>query len=108
MVFSSPIFLFLFLPIVLATHFALPRSARNGFLVVASLFFYAWGEARFTPVLLAWIGVNFGFGLWLDAGRGARAGRLALALAVATNVGFLVVFKYASLLADTANAVATG
>ena len=44
MVFSSPIFLFVFLPLTLGLYYLLPRSAKNLFLLVASLVFYAWGE----------------------------------------------------------------
>lgn len=103
MVFSSPIFLFLFLPFVLAAHFALPRSARNLFLLFASLLFYAWGQAKFVPILLASIAVNFAFGLWIDAERGNRSSSLALALAVTTNLALLIAYKYSSLLADSLN-----
>jgi len=63
MVFSAPIFLFLFLPFVLAIHFVLPPSARNVWLLVASLLFYAWGEPSFVLVMLALIVVNYGLGL---------------------------------------------
>ncbi len=107
MVFSSPLFLFLFLPAVLAIHVLVPRAARNAFLLVASVCFYAWGEGRFTPILLASIAVNYGFGLWLDAERGAPRARWVLAFAVATNVAFLVVYKYANLIVDSGNRIAS-
>jgi alginate O-acetyltransferase complex protein AlgI len=105
MVFSSPIFLFLFLPAVLGLYFALPRSAWNVFLLLASLVFYAWGETRFTPVLLAWIAINWFYGLWIDGRRGERGAGFVMAIAVGTNVAFLVVFKYANLVADGVNDV---
>ena len=101
MVFSAPTFLFLFLPAVLAIHFLLPRRARNLWLLLASLAFYAWGQPRFVPVLLASIVANFGFGLWLDHLRGQRAAAWVLAVAVSANVGLLVAYKYANFLADT-------
>jgi alginate O-acetyltransferase complex protein AlgI len=97
----------LFLPVVLAVHFMLPRAARNAFLLFASLVFYAWGETRFVPILLAWIGVNWLFGIWIDARRGAPASSAIVALAVAANVAFLVVCKYANFVADGLNGVAT-
>ena len=53
MVFASPLFLFLFLPAAIVAYFALPRRWRNGVLLVASLVFYAWGEARYVPLILA-------------------------------------------------------
>src|SRR4029078_5347859 len=51
MVFASPIFLFLFLPLTLAAYFAFPRTWRNGVLLVASIALYAWGEATHTPLI---------------------------------------------------------
>jgi len=53
MVFSSVIFLFFFLPVVLVVHTLLPARARNVFLLVASVLFYAWGEVRFLWVMFA-------------------------------------------------------
>ncbi len=105
MVFSSPIFLFLFLPAVLATYFVLPRVARNVFLLVASIFFYAWGQARFVPILLASIAINYVLGLWIDSQRDRRASSWVLALAVAVNVSFLVVYKYSNFVADSMNRI---
>ena len=52
MVFSSVVFLFLFLPIVLLAYFAVKGKARNLVLVIASLFFYAWGEPKYLLVIL--------------------------------------------------------
>ena len=60
MVFSSPLFLFLFLPVVLTVYFLLPGlRARNGWLLCVSLFFYAWGELAFIFLLLASTLLNF-------------------------------------------------
>ena len=58
MVFSSPIFLFVFLPLTLGLYYLLPRSFKNGFLLLASLVFYAWGEVFFVLVMLASIAVG--------------------------------------------------
>ncbi len=52
MVFSSPVFLFLFLPAMLAAYFAAPNRFRNFVLLAASLFFYAWGEAFYVLLML--------------------------------------------------------
>ena len=53
MVFCSRVFFFLFLPVVLAAYYLLPRSCRNALLLAASLFFYLWGEKTYIYVLLA-------------------------------------------------------
>ena len=58
MVFASPIFLFLFLPLTLAAYFAVPRSWRNGVLLVSSLVFYAWGEAPYLALVLGSVAVG--------------------------------------------------
>jgi len=106
--FSSTVFLFAFLPIVLTVAFALPGvRARNAWLLAASLVFYAWGEPRYATVLLASIALNYGFGLAVDALRGRRAARVVVATAVAIDLALLGVFKYASFAAQTWSELAT-
>ncbi|HEX7506485.1 MAG TPA: MBOAT family O-acyltransferase [Polyangia bacterium] len=96
MVFSSVLFLFVFLPISLAGYHLIPTiRAKNLWLLVASLWFYAWGEFRYLPLLLGSIGINFAFGLLVaHFPKGSRKRWLSLTLAVATNLGLLVYFKY--------------
>ncbi|HTY77845.1 MAG TPA: MBOAT family protein [Candidatus Bathyarchaeia archaeon] len=103
MVFSSPIFLFIFLPLVLAGYFAARGRLRNLWLLGMSLVFYGWGEPRFVLIMLVSIAANFGFGLWLDRIRGSRGARGLLAVAVALNLGLLILYKYAAFLAGNAN-----
>ena len=98
MLFSSSIFLFLFLPLVLLIYY-LPlrpwRQAQNLFLLLASLGFYAWGEPWFVLVMTGSILVNYAFGLWVAHTR-QRGGssRLPVILAATTNLALLFVFKY--------------
>ncbi len=107
MVFSSVLFLFLFLPLVLAAYFLLPSlRLRNAFLVGASLLFYLWGEKGFVLILLVSILVNYGFGLLVARTRDGPLGRWVLAGAVAANLALLGAFKYANFLADNLNATA--
>ena len=98
MLFSSSVFLFLFLPAVLLVYY-LPlrrwRQGQNVFLLLASLFFYAWGEPWFVLVMIASILANYGFGLWVAHAQGrGRSGRPAVVCAVVLNLGLLFVFKY--------------
>lgn len=98
MLFSSSIFLFAFLPAVLLGYYG-PlrgrRGAQNLFLLLCSLFFYAWGEPRFVLVMLASILANYGFGLWVHAWkRRFRSTALPVATATLCNLGLLFVFKY--------------
>lgn len=93
--FSSPLFLFLFLPVLLLLYvFLLRPQARNGFLLVASLFFYCWGEGRFALVLLLSIVGNYLLGLWLGQSQKRGSGRLLFWIAVSFNLLLLGFFKY--------------
>ncbi len=103
MVFSSPIFLFAFLPLVLAVHFATPRALRNLMLLVASLFFYAWGETFYVVLLLGSIGMNYAFGLLVERHREGRWGIPLVAMAMVANLAGLWVFKYANFFVDNLN-----
>ena len=98
MLFSSSIFLFVFLPVVLLCYY-LPfrghRQGQNMLLLAASLLFYAFGEPWFVFVMIASILANYGFGLWVDAAR--RKGwsrRLPIVCTVVFNMSIFFVFKY--------------
>jgi D-alanyl-lipoteichoic acid acyltransferase DltB (MBOAT superfamily) len=67
MVFSSSIFLFFFLPFVIAGYYLLKENYRVYFLLLASLFFYAWGEPKYAVVMLLSIAANYLFGLFIHA-----------------------------------------
>ncbi len=108
MVFSSPIFLFAFLPLLLLLHQLAPQKVRNSLLLIASLLFYAWGEGRYVALMLASIGANYVFGLWIDGcGSNHSKKRWAVALAVVFNLGVLLFFKYFNFIADTVQGVVT-
>lgn len=104
MVFSSAIFVFLYLPILLLGYALTPKRFRNSLLLIASLLFYAWGEPVCILLMLASIGVNYCFGLMLDRKRGERRAASILAIAIAINLALLVYYKYALFLADAINA----
>ena len=106
MVFSSKIFLFYFLPAVLAGYYLLKRSRRasNVFLTLVSLLFYAWGEPKFVFVMLLSICVNWLFGLWVDRVReNRRRAKGVVALMAVYNLGMLGVFKYLMFLVNSVN-----
>ena len=91
MLFSSLIFLFLFLPITAAGYFLLPIRFRNFFLLAASLLFYGWGEPAFLPVLIVSIIWNYCWGIVLGK---SRSGKLPLIIGIAGNLLLLFYFKY--------------
>ena len=98
MLFSSSIFLFLFLPLVLVIYYLPLRKCRQGqnvFLLLASLFFYAWGEPWFVLVMMGSIVANYGFGLWVAHNkRRGKTCRVPIFLTLVANLGILFVFKY--------------
>jgi alginate O-acetyltransferase complex protein AlgI len=106
MVFSSPIFLFLFLPIVLTLYPVIPGlKLRNLWLLVVSIIFYAWGEPVFIGLMLASTVMNWALGLWVDRETEPRRRKLAVAVAVALNIGTLAFFKYANFVVENLNAL---
>ena len=95
MVFSSLIFLFVFLPLVLLCHFACPARWRNIVLLVFSFAFYAWGEPRAFFVMLAVILVNWCLALAIERCRAMpRLCTGFLLVALCASFGFLFYFKY--------------
>ena len=73
MVFSSTTFLFFFMPIALGLYFILPwRKAKNVWLLVVSLVFYAWGEPVYVLLMLASIVGNWLFALGMGDRSDAR------------------------------------
>jgi D-alanyl-lipoteichoic acid acyltransferase DltB (MBOAT superfamily) len=101
--FPSISFLFYFLPAFFAIYFVMPGvTAKNLVLLLASLFFYAWGEPRFVLLLAVQIVANYGAALTIDAAQGS-ARRLRTAIGVAANLAFLAVFKYADFAVDALN-----
>ena len=106
MVFSSTIFLLLFLPGVLTLHLVAPRPLRNPLLLAASLLFYVWGEGAFLGVMMASVTIGYAGGLAIDWVESPRARRAALAGSVALALAILVVFKYAGFLASSWNSLA--
>jgi len=94
MVFSSTIFLFLFLPICIGVNFVLAPRYRNGWLLLTSTFFYAWGEPKWVFLLLFSTLVNYVIGLVLDASKRAWIRKTTLVIACLYNFSILFWFKY--------------
>ena len=101
MIFSSLVFISVFLPVVFLLHTILPSvQAKNILLIIASLFFYAYGEPVYILLMLGSTIINYLFGLAI--GRSASDHRkFFLTFAVMINLGLLCVFKYAGMLFST-------
>lgn len=96
MSFSSLIFLYFFLPLVLLGYYLVPRKGRNLFLLAANLIFYGWGEPSFVPVIVGMAIVNWAAGLGLTRFQTQKRTRtMIFAGAIALDFGLLFVFKYA-------------
>lgn len=104
--FSSLLFLFVFLPIVLAVYYIIPRKLRNGFLLAANLVFYGWGEPVFILIMLVSIVSNYIFGLLIEKCRGnIKCKRVLLILSLVISLGLLGVFKYTGFVSDILRSV---
>ena len=105
MVFSSLHFLFLFLPLTLALCFLLPGEGKNVVLLLASVFFYAWGEPVYVVLMLFSVSFNYVCGLELAQIGDAAGRKRALVFNVAVNLLLLGFFKYAGFAVETVNSL---
>lgn len=104
MVFSSQLFLTIFLPLTVGIYYLLPQRARNYLLLLVSLVFYAWGEPRHIFVMVVTTLYIWGLGLLMEKSmaRGKRGlSRFYLIMTLVLSLGTLVFFKYTGFLVDT-------
>jgi len=95
MVFTSHIFLFYFLPLTLLVYYSLPTRFRNGFLTVASYFFYGWWKPWFVLLMLTSTVVDYFCARVISApGATAARRRAGLLTSLVVNLGLLGFFKY--------------
>lgn len=106
MVFSSLLFLFLYLPAVLLVYYLIPRKFRNIFLFAVNLIFYGWGEPVFVFLMLFSTVVDFTHGYFIDKFKRQGKKNIAkifLISCIVINLSILCFFKYAGFLAETLN-----
>lgn len=95
MVFSSIIFIFVFLPVFLALYYIVPAKFRNFLLFLGSLIFYSFGDPSYLFLILCSITVNFLLGRGMERFEGRDMERtLLLVLSLFYNLGLLLFFKY--------------
>ena len=88
MVFSSPLFLFFYLPAVLLVYYMTPLRWRNAVLLVFNLIFYGWGEPVYILIMFLSIAIDYTHGMLVEkAKRRGRDGRARAA--VCSSVLFL-------------------
>jgi len=118
MLFNSYSFLFAFLPFALAGYFLCCALGRRfgtpgdttwgaAWLAACSLFFYAWWDTHYLPLLLGSIAFNYATGSYIAKRTGTALAQRALGFGVAANLALLGYFKYADFFVSTANALGT-
>lgn len=106
MLFTSLEFLLLFCPAFFLLYYLLPIKLRNYWLLLASLFFYAWGEPSYVLLLIISIVLNYAMALRIEELPKETAGRKCIFVAaILLNVGSLVIFKYLNFVIKTVNRV---
>ncbi len=106
MVFSSTVFLFIFLPLVWLLHTVIPKryiAVKNAILAFASLIFYAYGEPVYILIMLASVTVNFAFALAISRTPDEKRKSLLCGLTVAIDLAALCFFKYVPWLTGVVN-----
>ena len=107
MIFSSAIFIFLFLPAVLFFYYIIKKGWRNAFLLLASIFFYAWGEGLYAIIIIVSIVFNHYLAGMIHAsiikGHEIKKEKIFLVLAIVFNIGLLSIFKYAPFIINIQN-----
>lgn len=94
MVFSSPIFLFLFLPVFLALYYLTPRRFKSLFILVGSSVFYAWWRIDFLFLMLAIAAWAYLVSVRVWTAPDQKTAKRWLAGGIAVNLGTLGYFKY--------------
>ena len=105
MLFSGIPFLYYFLPVVLLLYFIAPKCLKNTVLLIASLFFYAWGESKIVLIMIASILAGYISGLLIEAFRRTKTAKIVMIVSVVLQLGCLVYFKYMDFFIDNFNNV---
>lgn len=106
MVFSSILFLFRFMPAAFAIYYLVPRRFKNFTLLVLSLIFYSWGEAKYFPIMIASTVVDYTASGLIESHRDNKLiCRLGLIYSMVFNLGMLGFFKYTNFFVGNLNAL---
>src|SRR5215203_4441226 len=107
MVFSSSLFLFLFLPLFFAVYFLTPTRFKNPVILLFSICFYMWGAPKFLFVILGSIIIDFILSKKIYYSENQKLRKQWLIFSVVLNVSVLLYFKYSNFFVDNANEILT-
>lgn len=105
MVFSSAIFLFVFLPVVFILNFFIKNKYSNIFLLLASLIFYAWGEPIMVLLMAFSIILNWFLGRKIGNAYSLKTKKILLSIGIICDLGILGYYKYAGFLVSIINSI---
>ncbi len=108
MVFSSIVFLCIFFPVVIILYYLCPSKLRNFFLLLASLFFYAWGEPKYILIMLFSTVFDYCNGrliAYFTSKENHALKKVVLTVSVVGNLGILFFFKYTDFVLNAINSV---
>lgn len=105
MLFSSVVFLYAFLPITLILYFLAPKKLKNAVLLVASLFFYYFGERTYTVIMFVSSISDYVWSLLIERYRGKKITKLFLVMSLVVNLGLLGYFKYSDFFIGNINSL---
>lgn len=107
MVFSTPVFLYLFLPLTLLIYYISPKKAKNLIILLSGLLFYSWGEPIYVIVMIISTMIDYCAGLVMNKFEDNKTmRRVCLIVSVVMNLGLLGIFKYNGFIAENINAIA--
>ena len=105
MLFSSLLFIFLFLPIFLLLYYLVPFKFKNIILLIFSLIFYAWGEPKYILLLIFVTLLNYICGLIIDKNDNKKVKKYVMIICIILNISLLGFFKYTNFIIDNLNSL---
>ncbi|MEH6942131.1 MBOAT family O-acyltransferase [Bacillus sp. JJ722] len=106
MVFSSLLFIYVFLPINILLYYSVKnRKFKNIILLISSLFFYAWGEPVWIVLLLLSSCIGYGHGLYIERFHGTKRAKYGVVSSIILNLSLLIAFKYGSFIFENINMI---
>ncbi|MBQ3841064.1 MAG: MBOAT family protein [Ruminiclostridium sp.] len=107
MVFSSLVFIFLFLTGTLTLYYLAPKCLKNTVILLSGLVFYTWGEPVYVVVMIISTLIDYFAGLVIwKFGANKVIRRICLIVSLVMNLSLLFIFKYSGFFADNVNAIA--